>query len=625
MNTTVSATSSDRSGWRPRPSSGPTPREAGPKVKRFTCTTRCLAFIWILILVGCEGCRDEKPYTPFGVTSVLPPRPTASAPELASGAHSRPGQAHRKAAHTSKGARRFRGADQEIESPNGRVFEQVLEWDFDSDGRADIAAWTLAELNADGQLPPGELWLYPATGDSRRVLEFPGFVPTGRDCRHKVALSSASNRMLSVDVTAECNPPRLERSPTRALAVVDPFSAEPLRFGLRVADPAPGENLTLALTAKDEDADGRDDFHLSAALDQGSPESQVQADLLWLDRAAGVSRDSRQPARSLEAVLSREAVRAKARKNAPSSIARVASVRRLLSTLCAEGKVPRLFDWEGAPLRCTNLGTVIDRAATVEVTAAIALSNLPEALAALTRDGWYFGNTSLRQRATLVQEIERKVDRVPAARITLAARPRLTGEPGYSPLSFQNDGSLLLQTDFGLFRLAPNGAREELVPGEEPAPWPLEVVTRGGARLLSVSYSCDRSEVALLLSDAPTQVTPLLAPRPGVCGGQRFQEGFRPMAVSAGDAVEILIGGTRVGPPSGSPPGGARSADGRWLAIPSELGLLIQGSSTELWKINGWKGASRCVVANGARRAACVREGKAELYLKSEQKSEAPP
>lgn len=576
----------------------------------------CLACLGALS--ACEACRDEKPYTPFGVTSVLPLPPAPPASRAVPDVSSHAGQVVRKAAPTSRGARRWRGTDREIESPEGRVFEQVLESDFDADGALDIAAWTLAAPNSADPLMPGELWLYRAGSDPRKVFDFPGFVPTGPDCRHAVTLSLASDRTVCVDVAAQCNPPRLARSPTRALAVVDPLAPQGLRFGLRVADPAPGEKLTLALSAGDEDADGRDDFRLSAAIAEGSPDSRVGGAFVWLDRAAGVSRDSREPARGFEGVLSRELIRARAKKNAASAVSRVQSVRRLLSTLCAEGKVARLFDWEGAPLRCTNLGTVIDRAAAVEVAASLTLSDLPGALAALTRDGWYFGAMSLRQRASLVQEIEKKATLVPAARITLGARPRNLGGPNYSPLSFEADGALLLQTDSGLFRLAPTGAREELVSEAGPPPWPLEVTTDSGARLVSVSYSCDRSEIELLLSGSSPQVVPLLAPRPGVCGGQRFDEGFQPMPVSAKAAVEILIGGARVGPPGGSPPGSARSLDGRWLAVPTRLGLLVQGPLTELWKIDGWETATGCVVANDARRAACVRRGKAELYLKSE-------
>lgn len=574
---------------------------------------------------ACEGCRDEKPYTPFGVTSALPSQTaTASAPS-GSGAVAAPNAPPnrtgvRKAVFTPKGAQRFRVTDRELEAPPLRVFEQVLEADFDGDGTEDVAAWTLAGPDSQPSTAPGELWLYPAKSEHRKIFDFPAFVPNSADCRHTSTLLLAGASTISLDIRAHCEEPRVARTPTRALALIDPLAPLGLRFGLRVAEPAPGEVLSLSLSVRDEDTDGREDFRLSAALSEGSPES-VRASLVWLDRAAGVSRDSREPASGLEAVLSNEVIRARAKKNAPLAVARTQSVRRLLSTLCAEGKAARIFEWEGGELRCNNLGTVIDRAAAVEVTAALTLSNLPAAFGALSRDGWYFGSMSERQRRTLIADIEKKVRSVPASRIALGARPSRVNSPGFSPLTFQADGSLLMQTDSGLFRQTPDGAREEPVEAESGvAPWPTEATTQAGARLLGVSYSCDRSEIALLMAGGsnPAQAIPLLAPRPGVCGGQRFDEGFVPALVSAGRDVEILVGGERFGPLGDSPPGSARSADGRWLALSTRLGLLIQGEPTELWKIEGWEGASGCVVANEARRAACIRNGRAELYLKTE-------
>ena len=91
--------------------------------------------------------------------------------------------------------------------------------------------------------------------------------------------------------------------------------------------------------------------------------------------------------------------------------------------------------------------------------------------------------------------------------------------------------------------------------------------------------------------------------------------------------MEALIGGALVGSKNdNSPPGAARSHNGARLAVPTPLGLWIQGEKSELWRIDGFNGVSTtgCVVDDAGRRAACVRAGKAELYLKSEASSEAP-
>ena len=154
-------------------------------------------------------------------------------------------------------------------------------------------------------------------------------------------------------------------------------------------------------------------------------------------------------------------------------------------------------------------------------------------------------------------------------------------------------------------------------------PWPLEVTTSTGARWVGVAYSCDRSEASLLLSggSGEPQITALLAPRPGVCGGGTFDAGFVPAALSAGAEVEALLGGAAVGRKNGTnTQGSARSRNGARLALPTPLGLFVQGEKSELWKIDGFNGQSTqgCVVDDGARRAACIRAGKAELYVKSE-------
>lgn len=583
----------------------------------------------LTLLAGCKGCRDDKPYTPFGVASAIPPPPSPSASQAASAAPSAtpPEIVVRKAVFAPSGARVYSIAGRELSSPEGRVFEQLLEADFDGDGATEVAAWTLPASDdeprqaAPGQ-SPGELWLYAS--ETVKILDFPAFVPTGSDCRHATALSQPGARTLAVDIGATCETPRLARSPTRALALVEPASARGLRFGFRAADAAPNETLSFSFAVRDEDGDGRDDYKASVTLGVPAEDATATAQLVWLDRAAGISRDPREPARSLDALLAREVPRAKQKKTAKAALARVSAVRRLLGSLCAEGKVPRVFDWDGAPLRCGSLQAVVDRLAAVEVSAYLTLSDVPGALAALGRDGWYFGSMSARQRSSLQKEIEKKLVSVPAARIVLGTRPRPVKPAGYSSLAFDGDGGLLIQTDSGLMRLAPDSAREELVSSDAGIErWSMQPATAEGAQLIAVSYSCDRSELALLFTSASasTQVLPLLAPRPGACGGQLFQERPAPAAVSSQHGLRLLIGGIELGANPGTPPrGSARSPDGRWLAVPTPLGLSIQGERTELWKIDGdgWETATGCVVANDARRAACIRRGHAELYLKSE-------
>jgi hypothetical protein len=589
----------------------------------------CCAVLAALPLAsGCKGCREEKPYTPFGVTSALPsaePAPSTSSEKTGAEGGSAFGPAIKKALFAPENAQRWSVEGRELESPSGRVFEQAIVADFNADEKREVAAWTLPAKDAK-EGSGGELWLYPSQGAPKKLSDFPGFLPTGANCTPVSALAQSAPRTLSVDVRVACTTQLVGHAPTRAVMVIDPFSERAPRFGLRAADAAPGETLALDLISRDEDGDGRDDYRLSAGLSSSGKPAEVSASVVFLDRAAGVSRDPREPAKSLLELLKKDTGRSQKKKTAELALAHVDAARRLLGALCAEGATPRVFDWSGNPLRCGGLADVVDRLGAIEISAALALGDLAGALAALSRDGWYFGAMRPALREQLVKDIEKKLSTVPASRITLGVRPKPGKSPGFSPLTFEPGGALLVQGESGLYRLAPDGAREEPVAGDAGVPasnWPLDVTTSAGARWIGVAYSCDRSEASLLFSggSGEPQMTGLLAPRPGVCGGAHFDEGFVPTPASVADHVEALIGGALVGPKNPNvPSGAARSRDGARLAVPTPLGLWIQAEKSELWKIDSWNlaGTSGCVVDSAGRRAACVRAGKAELYLKNE-------
>lgn len=577
-----------------------------------------------LLGVACNGCGKDKPYTPFGVASSLPAAaPSAEAPAPSS-ATPEP-QLARRAQIAPPQAQRWNVAGLDLQSPPGRIFAQGLPLSPGADGKSSVAAWTLPE-SAEADALAGELWLYPVDGAARKLFDLPAFLPTGASCRHEVALVEVSSVAVVLDVQATCDTELQERAATRAFAVLDPTSTTPFRFGLRAAGSAPGESWTLKLSPHDEDGDGRNDYRLDATLSAGSKGAAATARLVWFDRAAGVSRDARQPERSLVEQLQKETLRARNAKNAKAALERAETLRRLLSSLCAESATPRLFDWEGTPLKCHPLAESIDRLAQVEAVAALTLGDVPRALSVITRDGWYLQPMRTAQRAAILKELEKKLTSVPAARIAIGVRPKSPPPPHWSPLAFDAQGALLIQSDSGLFRLAADGAREELVdPASADKPWPLAVTNAAGERLLAVSYSCDRSEVGLLMASGATLPTlqPLLAPRPGACGSVRFAEGFVPAPVGAGEGFHLLVGGVLVSTTEAPPQlhsGSARSPDALHTAIPTPVGLLVQGSKSELWKSEGWDlaPARSCVVSSGGVRAACVRGGRAELYLRAE-------
>ncbi|HLV66321.1 MAG TPA: hypothetical protein VKY73_10945 [Polyangiaceae bacterium] len=577
-------------------------------------------------VAGCEGCRSEKPYTPFGVASALP---TVSASVSASASAAAPPEAPtavKRAFFAPREATRLNVGEVEIESPRGRVFEQALTTDVDGDGRPEVVAWTLPAPGASADTPPGELFFYAPESEARRIFGWPTFLPSGPECTHTTALAQSSGRTITLDVKSTCKTPLIARAPTRALAVIDPQSTRSPLFGIRAADGAPGETLSVELSSRDADQDGRDDFALTIGVGVASAAPRASVDFLWFDRALGASRDPERPRRALRAALDGELSRAQKAKTAEAALLYVEGLRRTLASACAEGGTPRVFDWDGTALRCEMGADVIDRANALDVTARLTQGDLSGALGALVRDGWYFGALSPARRKALREQLGKRLRSVPVTRVGVNALPRPAARPRYSPLSFLPDGTLLVQSASGLVRLGPD-LREELAPPDLGlTPWPLEVTTPSGERLAAVTYSCDRPEIALLLvgAGARSLPIPMLAPRPGVCRGGPFDERVPPAPVSAGTSgVELVLGGELVSagtPPTGPvPPGSARSRDGKHVAIATPFGLYVRsGASGELWTIDGWEAVpgTDCVVANGAGRAACIRGARAELYVK---------
>ncbi len=592
-----------------------------------------LPFIAASALGACDSCRGERPYTPFGVASVVPPAPsaastTSAAPSAAAVSSAAAALQVKKALFAGEGARRWNIEGRELEAPPGRIFEQGLAGDFNSDASRELVVWTLPDPEQKQPAEPGELWLYPASGPPKKLLDFPGFLPTGANCTPLVALSQSATATVTLDIRVACTTQLVGRAATRALLLVAPFGEQHPRFGIRAADAAPGEVLTLDLKARDEDSDGRDDYRLTAGISRGNAAPEITAQFLFFDRAAGVSRDAREPAKGLLELLKRDTSRALKKKTADSALAHVDSARRLLASLCAEGATPRVFDWTGNPLPCGGMAELVDRLGAIEISAHLAKGDVAAALGALARDGWYFGSLKPALRAQLVKDIEKQTKVVPVNRASLGARPRAVTAPSFSPLRFERSGALLITTDSGLYRLAPDAIREEPVSADAASAlgWPLEVVSREGQRWLGVSYSCGRSEVELLVSGGASepQTTTLLAPRPGVCGGGRFADAFTPTPLAVDPRLEALVGGAIVGTHDASaPPGSARSPNATHVAIPTPLGLFIQSASEasrgELWKSDGFTlaGVSGCVVDDSGTRAACVRGGRAELYTKS--------
>jgi hypothetical protein len=611
---------------------GTRPRRAG-----VFALVKCIPVLAIALApalaVGCDGCHKEKPYTPFGVVSALPSASVAAADAAVdedAGASDAPRFVARPAITAPAGATRWMLDGRDLDAPAGRVFERGLVADFDGDDKNEIVAFTVKKDGATAPAAAGELWLYPRAGAAKKLAELPGFVPIGPTCRHEPTLAQTGPRSVTLDVHALCTATLLPRAPTRALLVVAPLRERPVVVGVRVADPAPGETLKLVVDSEDRDGDGRDDVNLGLTVAASGSERPGSASLIWLDRAAGTSRDASEPAASLARLAATNAVLSQRKKLSKNVRSGVANARRLLATLCAEGGVPRLYELDGAPFKCGKLGSVVDRLLDAEIRSALADSDVPGAFAARARDGWYYGHASDKAKKAADKLLLARVTPFEAPKLVpIAARPPARGKaPRFSPLAFEPGAtSLLIQTGHDLVRADGTGHEEAL--GEAGSPWPLAITRADGARVTQVFAPCDNSGVEIALADAsgaalPPLSTSLLAPRPGTCaGGPGISLTLDPLAFK-NDGLEAFISGDWVGPKSTTAEavlrprvmGAARSPDGKLAVSSTPLGVLVTGGpKPELWRVDE-PGASECAVADGDQAIACLDGGAVKLWLR---------
>ncbi|HTQ07021.1 MAG TPA: hypothetical protein VMI54_24355 [Polyangiaceae bacterium] len=572
------------------------------------------------LLSSCHGCNDDKPYTPFGTTTALPsaetsaPAPSASSPATAAASAAPSGE---PAVRAPSDATKWQLGERTLDAPPGYVFEQAVQSKLGTEAN-EVVAWLVADATDAGPRSLAELWLYPAAGAAKKLVELPGFVPSGPGCKLTTDLALSGPHTVVLDARGECAGALIARSPVRALVVVEPYADAPVLLTLRVAAPAPGEALDLRVNSSDRDGDGRDDVEVTVSGGAAGP-GTVAAPLVWLDRAAGISRDATEPQRALVRLAQTQANRARTKKLAEEVLHGVSNERRLLASLCAEGATPRVLDADGEPVTCGSLSAVVDALASAEVGADLARGDVLDAFGALTRDGWYYGKTSASVRQRLEREVLDAVE--PATALVKVLDPLPTGlerAPRYSPLAFDAAGNVLVLTAAGTVRTQPDGSSPSAP--DPAATRSLDVLAAPGQRWQSVTYSCDRSEVALALEGAPPLVTALLSPRPGACGHSPFWASAAPPPVAAGGGkIQALVGGALVGdaPDAPVPAGAARSTNGAWTVVPTSFGLLIDGAAHRLVNLGANVpqplALTDCVVNTTGKAAACVYKRQALL------------
>ncbi|AKT44180.1 hypothetical protein [Chondromyces crocatus] len=268
----------------------------------------------LALIAGCDGCRNEHPYTPYTLGSSDPSN-AASAPQASASPTAAPtGRAETKP-HPGADAGILDGGadgggllvgtgpllvgtpppdgggkrwtiegDRVAEAPAGRSFETGLVFDADGDGARDLVAWTRAP---DGLR--GELLFVPGAssagtlGAPRTLAALPAaLAPAG--CSSRAALSQISPVSLALAVVPRCPDEQLDRA-SRWVALLrtalpGSLATPALILELRVrgiigdisSASAPGagagssprtrESLDVVLDASDRDGDGREDLAL---------------------------------------------------------------------------------------------------------------------------------------------------------------------------------------------------------------------------------------------------------------------------------------------------------------------------------------------------------------------------
>jgi hypothetical protein len=577
---------------------------------------------------GCDAFdSDRHPYTPFPVISgnevAPPPEPAESTAQPRVALVPAP---NAEALVAPALALEWRIAGRQLVAPDGLAFGLGLVGGIEGGGASDVLAWL---VGTEERPVVGELWFYPENGPARLIRAAPGFLPTGASCSHSARLTHAGVASVILDVKAVCPGPLLPRAPVRSVSLLAPMRPQPKIIAFQLAAPAAEEDFDLSLISEDRDKDGRDDVEMLLRL-KAVEGSEVQAGFVWLDRPAGLSRDTTEPLASFSELAALDSVRAGDRKSSAEVAEHVASARRLYSSLCAESGVPRVFLDSGAELDCGSLQAPFQAFTAASVQAALNLGQVGNAYAALEQHGWFPSGSAADREKFLGREAARISPFVTRRRVIklvpLQAQPRSwDGGPHFSPLSFHADGSLLLLTPDGLVRAAPDG-RYEYDASDEVDAWDMLIVSPAGERLTGIAFPCDRSEVSWIRTTpdgaglAPLPTT-LIAPRPGACRGGTP---FVPPAVSpagwSSEGVSAFVGLSFVGPPPAQAPmGGAFSPNGRFTSVMSRWGLWVAGGDKPaIWVFDNpalLPRLSDCVVSNNAQAAACILDGRAYVIL----------
>jgi hypothetical protein len=603
----------------------------------------------LVAIAGCHGCREDHPYVPYAIGSERPdagrevaPLASSTPPAVDAGVTLAGGTA----TPAPPGLSHWPVEGIVLEAPQGLVFVSALVRDYDGDGVADAFALVRPAEGSD----PGELVFYRgarslAEGDGLAVQSsFPPALDMRRDagCVAIDRLVAVGRRSVLVELGSQC-PPRATNAPDRWLAVVsgaaNPSGSPIVRLAATVVDPPGAPSLSVDGDTSDRDGDGLDDVALRVTLEGGSaplePGPRVGATLAWLDRPAGLSRDSSATESSFATLSAQAAVRARNVRDAPLVPPLVAQTRALWRAVCADGGAPRLLGVSGTgAIRCGSTRALED-AGLAEVRAYVTLGDALRAALALDRAERAPASRTPARAAEARAWIEPLAPTAMAQAMRAIAAVPQSGkghEPSWGALAFEPGGKLLVRTRAGVVRVDPEAGDE--TSADDVKAWPAAVSSPDGTlRWIETYDACDGVALHATFAggddvrDVALPVAPTLGQR---CTGSRGAPA-RALALAWGaGGLEAIVEGQplRIVPETGQAsllaalldsatiPGAPRSPDGKVVVASTSAGFLVQGSSRprllRASELEGtWDEQRDCAVSRDAAHVACVRGGKA--------------
>lgn len=602
-----------------------------------------------LIQSGCRSCHDDHPYVPYTIAASRAAADAAldasemlkisAVPTLDAGTDPFAG---RPSVEVPVGITSFALEGVTLQAPPGLVLQRALLGNLDAD--VEKTAFAIAR-SADGA-EAAEVVFYRGQGPDgslaiATILPGPSLQSLDAGCSSESRLVGVGKRSVLAELGEVCAPTGSfgPSRPARYVAVIDSGVAARVRFAVTIADPEGSASLSLDAVVADRDGDGRDDLALRVTLDGGGatlePGPAVSAVSAWLDRPAGLSRDTEATEASFRSLAESAASRAARAKDSHEVPGYVAHVFGLWRALCAESGAPRLVVALGAGIAC-DVPHELEALGLAEVRALASMGKPMSAALALGRTERPPASRTPSRVADALKWISQKAP-VSSARLVrkAAAVPasEVGREPSWGPLTFEPSGKLLIRTGVGVVRLDPDLGDEASAGSRE---WKPSVTSPDGSMTWIAAYdNCDGLSLRAAFEvkpggdrrETPIPVDPPLGDR---CGGGRVALA-RALPIAWGPSgLEAIVDGQPIliasdlthasllegfvdQPPT---PGGPRSPDGNVYVVPTEVGFVVQGEARvrllRASELDGTYGdQEHCVVSSDATHVACVHAGAA--------------